>query len=269
MQQFCVLMLVSTAYPLWKAWQANRRTALAHALAWTWSAWLAWLAAFVIEERVSPVILSRYLAIALSACAVVAVLGARRPGVVAWNFVVAALLAVTLLPLGEAVLAGGPPHLDWPRAVFFLSVMGVGVLNYLPTRLGPAAFAAGVAVLIEAAALGTSEPARERFERVLPASRWLLALSPWIGYACLRRYRSSCSECDRLWLDFRDRFGLVWGQRLREQFNRSAAHAGWPVHLYWEGLRVDAGARMPIAEDQTMILGALRALMKRFMDEAR
>ena len=42
-----------------------------------------------------------------------AVLGARRPGVTAWNFVVAGLLAVLLRPLFEGLgeLRLGPAHL--------------------------------------------------------------------------------------------------------------------------------------------------------------
>jgi hypothetical protein len=40
-----------------------------------------------------------------------------------------------------------------------------------------------------------------------------------------------------MWLDFRDRWGLVWGQRVREQFNHAAENAGWPIQLRWLGLR--------------------------------
>ena len=52
------------------------------------------------------------------------------------------------------------------------------------------------------------------------------------------RGRGRQAEIDELWLDFRDRFGLFWGQRVREQFNRSAVNAGWPVYLAWRGLRL-------------------------------
>jgi hypothetical protein len=71
------------------------------------------------------------------------------------------------------------------------------------------------------------------------------------------------NEIDRLWLDFRNRFGLVWGQRLREQFNRAALNAGWSVYLAWPGLRrlVLSGPDTSRPED---ILRTLLALLKRF-----
>jgi hypothetical protein len=65
-------------------------------------------------------------------------------------------------------------------------------------------------------------------------------------------------------LDFRDRFGLVWAQRVREQFNRAAANAGWPVRLYWQGLHLSAGAPLPEPAVQAEVVAALRALLKRF-----
>src|SRR5262249_21122194 len=81
-------------YPLAQAWWANRRTSLFHAVTGGVGGWLGWLRALVFAERagnrgVDP---PRYLALCLTGCAGVAVLGARRPHVVAWNFVVLGLL---------------------------------------------------------------------------------------------------------------------------------------------------------------------------------
>jgi hypothetical protein len=83
----------------------------------------------------------------------------------------------------------------------------------------------------------------------------------------MRTRRPPRAEFDRLWSDFRDRFGLVWGQRVREQFNRSAANADWPVYLYWQGLRLTSGAALPNEETQTAMVATLRALLKRFGPE--
>jgi hypothetical protein len=56
----------------------------------------------------------------------------------------------------------------------------------------------------------------------------------------------------------------MWGQRIREQFNRAAANAGWPVQLHWRGLRkVPRGAVVP-AEDQVAIVQTLKEMLKRF-----
>ena len=56
-----------------------------------------------------------YTALSLTGCAGVAVLGARRPGVGPWNFVLLGLLAVMLLPLAEGLLSRGALHLAGPR----------------------------------------------------------------------------------------------------------------------------------------------------------
>ena len=76
------------------------------------------------------------------------------------------------------------------------------------------------------------------------------------------------SRFDRLWLDFRDRYGLLWGQRVREQFNRAAHNAGWPVMLFWQGLRLHAAAELPDEPTQQEILDTLVALLQRFMPPA-
>ena len=34
-------------------------------------------------------------------------------------------------------------------------------------------------------------------------------------------------------VSFRDSWGLMWSQRFREQFNRAAENAGWPITLRW------------------------------------
>jgi hypothetical protein len=67
---------------------------------------------------------------------------------------------------------------------------------------------------------------------------------------------------DRLWLDFRDAWGLLWGQRVREQFNRAADNAGWPVTLTWGGLRGISG-EPGVAEEK--LLETLRAIVQRFV----
>jgi hypothetical protein len=256
----CGVLLVTGAYPLFEAWRANRRTALSHAVGWTFLAWAAWVGALVAagfrpeaEDALAP-----YLALCLTGCAAVAVLGARRPGVAAWDVVVGGLLAVLLLPVAEGWFSGGVLRLEWFRVLLVGGVLAVGVLNYLPTRLGPAALCLAVGGGVELFAL--PEPERGT---LLVYLGWLaLALAPWVAYGEIRRRAPARSEVDRLWLDFRDRFGLVWGQRLREQFNRSAAHAGWPVVLSWQGVR--CSSREPPREEMT---ATLRALMKRFGPE--
>jgi hypothetical protein len=246
------LILLTAAYPLGRAWLANRRTSLAHALTWVWPAWLAWLAVAVARVRGPDApAAARYVALCLTACAGVAVLGARRPGVVAWNFVVLGLLVVLLLPLAEGF---GWLRLTPPRLLFLAGALAVGFLNYLPTRLVFAAALVAIGCAAELASLG-ADPART-------AGGWELVAvgaAPWSAYVMLVWQAGPArSEFDRTWLDFRDRFGALWGERMREQFNRAAANAGCAGRLGWGGLR---GA--PAAE-QEQLLATLRALLKRF-----
>jgi hypothetical protein len=257
------VILVAGAYPFWHAWRANRETTLVPALAWALAAWAAWAAALAAEwlrPAAEPAAL-RYLALSLTACALIAVLGARRPGVGAWNFVVVGLLAVLLLPLAEGL---GGMHLTWPRVLFLAGILAVGVLNYLPTRLGPAALLLALGCGLELASVLPRDMVPDGLRPALPLGGLLLALVPWAAYTPTRGGPPPAAEFDRLWLGFRDRFGLVWGQRLREQFNRSAAHADWPVVLRWTGLRLKAGAALPTPAVQEEIVATLRALLKRF-----
>jgi hypothetical protein len=256
-------ILLTGAYPLWQAWQANRDTTLLPALSWALAAWAAWVAALGAEwlgPGTEPRAL-RYFALCLTACATVGVLGARRPGVGPWNFVLVGLLAVLLLPLAEGL---GSLHLTWPRVLFLAGTLAVGVLNYLPTRLGPVALLVGAGCGLELVSVLPRESVPEVVQRVLPVGDLLLAVGPWAAYLQRHGRPPPAAEFDRLWLGFRDRFGLVWGQRLREQFNRAAANAGWAVVLRWSGLRLRAGAALPAPAVQEEIVATLQALLKRF-----
>jgi hypothetical protein len=258
----CVV-LVSGLYPLGRAWVANRDRSLAHAVLWALAAWAAWVGALLagLSWPRPEALTLRYLALCLTGCAAVAVLGARRPAFRAWNFVVVGLLAVLLLPVAEGL---GHPRLHWPNMIFLLGTLAVGLLNYLPTRLAPAVLIFVLGCGIEFLELIPGATGDGFAQQVLPFGDVLLAVSPWVALAQFGRGSPAPSEFDRLWLDFRDRFGFVWGQRLRDQFNRAAANAGWPVHLRWRGLRLRAGTELPPDDVQTRIVETLRAMLKRF-----
>jgi hypothetical protein len=199
------------------------------------------------------------LALSLTGCAGVAVFGARRPGVQAWNFVVLGLLAVQLVPEGISSARLGPF-----RALFMAATLAVGILNYVPTRFASSAGLVALAVIVEAKWLTSASADAEDWPWHASAMAFLLAAALWLAWFRTRNPRVVPSEIDRHWLDFRDRFGLVWGQRTREQFNRAAAHAGWPVTLYWRGLRIKRRSPPPNAAMQRAIVETLLALLKRF-----
>lgn len=265
---YAVLLLVyfTSAYPLIRGWRAVRHTSLAHAHAWAAVAWLTWavLLAFAPVADAAAIQAGRYVGLCLIGCAGVAVLGARRPGVAAWNFVVLGLLVVLLLSWAEGHLTGEPVQLGGVRAVFLAGVLSVAILNYLPTRLALAALLLSAACGLEIGNL--LEPATFTDWRYagLAWTGWCLSLVPWAGWAALSRQRQDGSAVTVLWREFRDRYGAVWAQRLREQFNRSAANAGWPIELSWGGLEAVSGAPSITLELEAAALETLQALLKRF-----
>ena len=89
----------------------------------------------------------------------------------------------------------------------------------------------------------------------------LVSIAPWAAWASFRLRSASGTEFDRLWLAYRDRYGFVWGQRMREQFNRAASHAGWPVVLRWKGLHAMRAEGSPASD---ALLATLRTVVKRF-----
>ena len=247
------LLLVTGSYPLLQAWRAARRTTLRHTIAWAATAWLAWcLAAFASAAwPAADPRLSRFFALCLSGCAGVAVLGARRPIVGAWDFVAASLFAVLAWPAAEG---WGEPRLNLFNVAFLAAALAVGTLNYLPTRTAAAAVPAGAACAL-AFCVVVKAVRPELWDPVCIA---LMAVAPWLGLAAVRRPTRPADAFDREWLAFRDGFGALWALPARDQFNRASANGGWGVVLDWHGLRPTANA--PPAE----ALAGLRGVLKRF-----
>lgn len=266
MNSYSMLLLAAfVASAPWIAlvWNANRHTSLTHAVGWAIAAWLAWAFGTALEPLGSPPGPTMYIALALAGCAAIAVLGARRPGVVAWNAVVAALLAVQLLPLAESALRGGAFTLDGLRLIALGGTLAIGVLNYLPTGFFLVAVIFGVGWGCEWLRFARpDDPGNHQLDVI---GRLAVAAAPWGWLATLALGRKKKrSVFDAVWLGFRERFGVVWSQRLREQFNHAARHAGWPVVLMWRGLRTQPGHSGMGAAREQELEEALVALMKRF-----
>jgi hypothetical protein len=247
---------MTSLVPLLAAWRANRGTTLRHAIAWGMTAWASWAMALASVLYGVPwdQNIARYLALSLTSCAGIAVLGARRPGVGAWNFVVVGLLAVLLLPVGQG---WGEMRLHPLQLVFLGGALVVGIGNYLLTRLGLAALLLACACAMEVARLaGLAIPAWAE-----TVGKISLALGPWVGWLCAEIRRNQATEFDTAWLAFRDRFGLFWALRTMAQFNRAADHGGWGVELEWPGL---GRKKQQALADSAVLLQGLNALLKRF-----
>jgi hypothetical protein len=258
------LALLSGAYPLWRGWRTLADSSLRHALLWCVAAWAGWLAAGFMPLLNAPAPPVRYLALSLSTCAALAVFGARHPGMAAWNFVVAGLLAILLLPLLEQPWDAADWQLDLPRALFLGGILSVGLGNYVPTRMG-------LPAMLLAAVFGFDLWHLMHPRAYLPqqlassgSTQAALALALWGLHGTGRDRGVDPAEPDVVWRTFRDRYGAIWSLRVLEQFNHAARHAGWPVWLSWQGVRVEPNQPPPSPAQTDDIRRTLRGLLKRF-----
>ncbi|MDA1054243.1 MAG: hypothetical protein O3C40_27670 [Planctomycetota bacterium] len=177
-----------------------------------------------------------------SFCPLMSLLGAKRPQDRGWHFVVLALWAILVLPVAESLVLrhGQMPDVQGARSWFMLILIGLGVINSLPTRYWfPAILFGGGQLLMLA--------------NSLPIVREFVDTSPTItGFSCctmasivatqLACHKSQANgSLDAVWCDFRDAFGLLWGLRVAEQINIAARSSSWPLALRWRGFVDEQG----------------------------
>jgi hypothetical protein len=199
-------------------------------------------------------------------CPTMALLGARRPQHGAWHFIVLTLWCVLILPAAEIVLLRPGQILEVRdfRGWFLWVLIAAELLNRLGTRLWLAGLLqASTEILLLAEFLPLlRQPFTPVFWLVAPLL-WALALAEMA-----RVYRASRAEEDvlsRQWLQFRDRFGVLWGLRIMERINAAAVMYNWPLRLHWSGF---AGAtdNLP-AEADAGLRQTLANLLRRFERE--
>lgn len=249
MQLAAIAILATGIWPWFAAWRANRGWSLEHAIFWGMAAWASWGVA-----AIRPGEAADFFSLALTGAAGIAVFGARRPHVAAWNFVVLGLVSVMLLPLVENWVLGAR-SLDGLRQFFLVATLALVVSNYLPTRFWLASILLG----ISSGVVATYRLRADSVDSIhAEIARLGILISPWVAWGFARR--TSNDSLDARWLDFRDRYGLVWAQRVREQFNRSAQHAGWATYLTWQTLTIDEQD----AGRETELRRSLSGLLQRF-----
>ncbi len=214
----------------------------------------------------------RFAAAAATFCPLVALLGAKRPQDRAWQLIVLSFWVILALPAAQQwLLRPGQPMTVHPIWSWFLVVLiVVGASNYMPTRYAIASLlaAAGQTILVWRqlpwGRCGDS-PRGNAVDWMPLVGLGLLAAAA--GMAALgwpRRTTAARSPLERLWSDFCDQFGVVWGLRVAERINTTATQNGWNVRLTWHGLTQSNGSPLdspPTAElEQT-----LRQLLRRFV----
>jgi hypothetical protein len=260
---------------LLSARQAVANTTLASA--WWWS--LAALAAWSGLENAAGLRLVtdagwlaplRLAAIGLSFCPVISLIGAKRPQHAAWNFIVLSLWGIVMLPAAETFFLqrGQTLEMGDARGWFLWILIALAPINYVPTRFWLAALLVAAGQIV---ALGFYLPLvrRELFSHASAAGVALAGAALVAAWLAARRQRKEANPYDRLWLDFRDRFGLLWSLRVQERVNALAQQEGWPLELAWGGF-CDPASGAPLAAIDQVIEPTLRvsltALLRRFVD---
>lgn len=220
-----------------------RHTALTSAAAW--SVWFqatltVTTIATLAKSRVPPGILDQlwYLTAVSALCPFIAVLGARRGRLLEWSlFIVLPLIVVLEWPaLAQLTRCwhGQRLELEAPTLVGYTVVLLMGTGNFVGTRFAwPAIFFAGcwIPVLLSNSSVETAWMQRDPDAAVGPIQLWF-----WWWAFDYAHQKSAAKSWQRICLDFRDHFGMVWSTRQAARINEIARRDKWPWILTGNGL---------------------------------
>jgi len=271
------IALIGTFPCLWSMRRKLRFTTLLTSWNWLCLGVLLWAIAWAATCQFSLVSAGRgdllwYLVSVVMLCPWISVLGARRPGNAAWTwFVTIPLVAVLSWPALVAFI-NSPERarlqLEEPVLLGFLLAWIMGIGNYLGTRFSFSVLGIGIAVLLVVVPLsvfGSIDPERARIWATL-----LLCLSIVRLVRRGRIFNSETPGLNRLWFDFRDYFGIVWGKRILDRFNDSTTKGQSPLRLEMDGFQsTEKISDNPSAETDNARLEAektMRWLLRRFVD---
>jgi hypothetical protein len=205
----------------------------------------------------------------------ISTLGARKPGVFAWQFFVVSPLILVLPWPGlsqlmgthgrEAIELSGPAMSGVLLVLLMCVSTGIGTRLTVPTLI----YAAGVCLWL------------------LPLSGWVAAdsalplVAPWLLWAAvagareivaqhetaIRNAQSASEIIDESWRLFQTLYGLVWARRFQDRVNQFAGREQWTVHLTAEGFRDASGKSVEDAQLEKP-LEAFRWMLRRFADDS-
>src|SRR5581483_5962723 len=91
---------------------------------------------------------------------------------------------------------------------------------------------------------------------------WVMTGGFVIAWFVARTPARGASAYDRVWLDFRDSFGLLWGLRVQERINALARQEKWGLELWWSGFRSSRGEEMLGGEALTEAPAAIEPVLR-------
>jgi hypothetical protein len=204
---------------------------------------------------------ARYAAAMSTFTPIMALLGAKRPQDRGWQWIVLTLWAILCQPAAEWLLFGGVAEIHPARFWFQMILIVVGATNGIGTRNWPAsALFCGGQVLLLLPYYSADPPLAAGSAAFWGLAGIFLSLISLTATGAAQREQSG--SLDRVWLDFRDEFGVVWALRILERINASARMYDWPVQLTWQGLR---DREFAPAEIPPLVEESFRTLLRRFV----
>jgi len=200
----------------------------------------------------------------------VAVLGAQRPHASIWQFVVASLWFILVLPaLKNALLEPASIfhlHPAWGWSLWVLIVMGL--INRIGTRYWFSALLQtfGQCLLLSGQLPGLGQD--------VDATGTFIALACFVLAILLvhvqwwRDPSISAPSLNQAWLEFRDLYGVLWAFRVADRINTLAERQDLRIQLRWHGiawLTVDDEQMPESTEVEAILAQNMRNLLRRFV----
>ncbi len=256
---------------------ALRHTTLRSALVWASVALVAWASTAVLDlglRAVSSEVADHmwYGSVVLALCPAMAVLGSRRPGTRVWSwFIQVPMLFVLGWPVISLLLQASEWHgleLETPQLLAYLLVLTMGAGNYCGTRFTLSVMCYAIACASIAISSSTLRPAwLANRDAVRVVATALMFFGLWTASRS-RSQPADVDRFDRIWLEFLDTFGVVWGRRIQDRVNYMAQTERWTTRLDLHGFVWDDANTATESREATerRMEHTFRWLLRRFVD---
>jgi hypothetical protein len=265
--------LIAAWRPMLHLRRSVRATTLIPAAHWALAAAALWTLTWGLDHGTNLLTRSAadhlwYACSVIALCPPIAVLGSRRPGARVWTwFILIPMVFVLGWPVITLWAQGSDVRglqLETPQLAGYLLVLIMGTGNYLGTRYTISAllYAGANAVLVLSSSAASPAWLADRWwSRLWATGAMILAVLLAGGAAA--RTETRTVGFDRLWLEFFDQFGLVWGRRIQDRVNFMADRENWPARLELHGLQWETAADPATS---ARVEHTFRWLLRRFVD---
>jgi hypothetical protein len=204
----------------------------------------------------------------------VALLGAKRPQNMSWQWIVLALivlLAFQDLRSWFIESAAPSPHAAWRWLL--AAVVTMQFCNYLPTSYYAPA---GLAFAGQLCVLAGYLPLLPEYSRGLVSVGIITLSAAVISAGMIRQFRRQPADAwNATWLDFRDLFGALWALRACQRVNALLEEQRCALRVTWYGVspsqsEVDerSSSAPPDISDRVALHRILRPVLSRFLAAA-